>query len=462
MPISSQTICQWLDAAKLSYAVSPDQSYLMLPFAGVTEMVRVIEEGEAVVFQITNLHSLTTGPRRAACMEFMLDHNYRTKIGTFSVDNSDNEVRLEAFLAVEDTTCTAKMIERYIRVLASEARTAVAQLRGVEAGQSIAEVVGGEPGSTPPTEFEVGGLPAAPVEEQVWLEQVHAAFSAQCANVELTDRVETMRDTVWPALQTLRSASVQAGREYLTPTLAADLGLTAAEEYVVLFMLARQANGDRKINFNELDRVYSRGAQSGEGAAVASRLTSLEVLEAVDHDDTEPFRLTRRYLDPLTARLPFTHRPWKALLREADLPAEAVSEVAWLAAVRQVVEIDLADPGDLAVVAMVHEEVWPALQRLRKKSLVAGQAFQTAQRVAELELSAAEELLVAYIGARAVTEDSRVWLRSIDEVHSPGLDKSAAEAVITRLLALNVLRCCDDDGQEPYTLGSAGAAWRPS
>lgn len=474
MPIDIRTLVGYLEEEGLIFDVGRDGGAIYVPFSGAMVICRVVEDGGGLLVYAPNVFMLERGEFYEAALQYMADHNYRVKIGVFGYDPRDGECHVAHFLPVEDGTVTRRQFIRLVRVIASVAREQGSQLMQVAFGKEPREPQGSV---SLPAELQRlldqviadadrsrGGpadltLPDEPVDESTWMRHVAVAFRALCGDAEETASVERMRREMWPRLRDLRQRSIEAGHNYRSQDLAAQLGLSSEEEYLLLFMVARQMTGDTRIFSKEIDLVYSPGLDEAETRTLIERLRSLGVIEDCDHDGLEPFRLSRRYLDALADVLPFEHRTLPAPVGADDLPQAPVSEQEWLQALQRAAEADLFAIEETDRVERFRTEVWPALLQLRADSSLSGQRYETAIRAAECGLSDAEEMVVAYVAACAADGNTRVQPMAIDVVYSPGLDVAETIELLRRLTDLGLLRSSDNDGLPPHTLGERGRPW---
>ncbi|MBI2302100.1 MAG: hypothetical protein HYU66_24620 [Armatimonadetes bacterium] len=457
MPISLQTICGYLDTEGLQYAVGRSNDYVMVPFPDMTAVVNVMEDGKAVSIRVPQVFNLADAPNREACLAFLANHNYHVKVGLFGCDETDGEVDVSHFVPVEDGTLTRSQFLRIFHFVLKVAYEKGRELRQVAFGRSE------EGGSTstfsaPDVEFDVDSIPEAPVAEPAWFRLVVDAFNSLCGNVEETSRVEQMRRVAWPRLLTLREDSVLDGERYLSFPRPAEL--SAEDEFLLLFMTARQAGGDCRILDKEIDLVYSPGLDFQETSAEVRKLCTAGYVGASDFNNGEPWYLTRAWLDRLAPVLPFPHEPLPPAFGRDDVPAGSLAEPEWLALLHRALAADAADLQLPERLDLLRNDVWPALLELRRNSVGEGRPYRTWSTVMTSRLAPREELVVAYVAHRAAEGDDHIPDRDIDLIYSPGLQVHETARVINGLMEARLVLATDNDGQAPFTIGPAGEMWQ--
>lgn len=476
MAVEMATLCEYLDEEGLTYDVSREGDRIYVPFPGCMVIVHVCEEGEGIVFYAPNVFNLEETEYREDCLNFMGHHNYRVKIGAFGHDVRDGEVNVSDFYPVEDGGITRRQFVRMVHMVAAVARRDGARLRQVAYGKDPDETDKGIEAPADLRDFfeslsdgegvdgegeAIGHLPAAPVDERTWLLHATRSFGSLAASTEDDTALLALRNDVWPRLYALRADSVAAGESYRSLDLAARHALRTDEEMLLMFMLARHAAGDRRIFTKELDRVYGPGPHWLDTPVEVQRLVQAGLIEARDQDKVEPYCLTRRLLDEYAEAdvLPFAYEPLPAPFTAADVPTTPISESAWLELVHHAVAADADDRRDLPRLAMLRDEVWPALLELRHQSISAGECYTTAGAAKQYALSPHEELVVALVAARAAAGDHRVDVVLLDEVHPPESDRQERSPFFQRLMENELLSASDEDDRPPFTIGRNAEPW---
>ena len=148
-----------------------------------------------------------------------------------------------------------------------------------------------------PAPLTVADLPPAPVSEARWLKMVHRALASLAVDIDLSERLLALRDTVWPRLLVLRRESRTNGL-FAAGALADELHLSAVEELLVAYCAQRTVNGDRRVSLRALDRVARPDARPSEDderiLPVVEELVRRELLKAADEDDLPPYTLGPR------------------------------------------------------------------------------------------------------------------------------------------------------------------------
>lgn len=478
MAITFGQILGYLNERGLRYQTMSEDERVVVPFGGETASVVVIvdlvEDGEGLIFRLPNLLHIADTPHQADCLRFMLHHNYRVKIGMFGFDRQDGEVVLEHFIPIEDGDLTSAQFHRVLRTLLMVHRTTLPELQRIADGQAdegddptgsseltaLQRLLQGAMDEMPDSEvYDPAATPTAPVDEQTWLGLVCHAFRWYCRSLNDLPPWETMRTEVWPRLRQLAEDSVQAGQPYRC--LALPDGLGEDDLYVLCYMLARQAAERALVGTKAIDLAFSPGLDAAETKLVVKRLVKSGVVMAADGDGQEPWVLTSAWLDPLAAVLPFAYTPAPAMPSVGDLPAAPCDESLWLrAAHRAALAVSAERSTDEARVARLRDELWPRLLAVREASRDAGRPYETLRVAAEMELSAAAELVVLYVAAQSAAGEDRVSPRVIDLLYSPGVQIQETIAVLADLSARGLLRSSDRDGMAPYTAGTHAAPWQ--
>jgi hypothetical protein len=483
MAIGIDTICGYLDELELRYAVGRDGDLIIVPFGALNIRIMLCENGEGIALQVPQVYNLSDVPHLEACLSWMCEHTYKHKIGHFGYDPRDGEVDVSFFFPVQDGHVTLEQFRRLLMVCRDVATLDVEDLRRVAHGKppAVPEDAAGPPDPESAAEIErfqrlLEGLDSedsgdaddgttateaiaeGPRDEAEWLRTVVAAFRTFCGRTQETESLERMRTEMWPEFARAREESRSDERPYRTLRLLEECGIDPREEYVLLFMLARQAAGDALIMTKEVEAVYAAPLEPHDIQAVLSHLTGERWIVSAEQDGTQPYRLGRRYLDALAEVLPFRYEPLPEPFAADEIPTAPVTEQEWLALMRRALAAQATDTSVRDRLTALREAIWPKLLGLRADSVEAGQAYRTAELVRDAMLSSEEELVVCFLAARAACGDDKVDPSTIDLLYSPGIQEPETAALIERLGAAGMVRSTDNDNMPPYTIGPAARA----
>ncbi len=483
MSIGIDTICGYLDELELRYAVGREGELVIVPFGALNVRIMLCENGEGLALQVPQVYNLSNASHLEACLTWMAEHTYRHKIGHFGYDPRDGEVDVSFFFPIQDGHITLEQFRRLLMVCRDVATLDVENLRRVAHGKPPAptedpvgppdpdtaadierfrRLLEGVDGDDAPDSEEERPAPEAivegPQDEAEWLRTVIAAFRTFCGRALEADSLERMRTEVWPEFVRAREASQAPERPYRTVRLLTEWDVGPREEYVLLFMLARQAAGDSLIMTKEVEAILADPSEPADMEQVLHRLTSEGWVVSAEHDGTQPYRLGRRYLDFLADILPFRYEPLPEAFGKEEIPSPPVTETEWLSLMRRALAAQATDTTVRDRLTALREEIWPRLLELRRDSVGEGRPYRTAELADSLALSPEEELVVCFLAARAACGDDKVDPVTIDMLYSPGIQEPETAALIERLGAAGMVRSTDNDNMPPYTIGPAARA----
>ncbi len=462
MAISMDQLCDLLQEAELDYYRHPRREALVVPLRSVAVRMRLEDEGRILSTRVRYVAVLPDNEHLERSLRYISALNHRLRWYRFGWDERTGEVAVSENVRIADGTLTVEQLEWMVYAMVSMVEDQASALRRLaDAGRRgsrhpelddlLADLAGGSSGS-----ITIPDLPSQPVAEAVWLQLVADTLGALTRSLRSAPNLARARHEVWPALRQLREQSTAAGEEYLLPTLMAEAEVAPAEEYVLLFMLARQAQGDRRIMDHELERVAGEGCNIDD---LCQRLRAAGLIVDLDDDDCEPWRLSSQVLEPLIGRLPFEYVAPPPAFDVADLPAGPLAEAEWLALVHRVLAQQTAEDGEPARLDLLRTVHWPALLALRAESVAGGERYATASARAEHELTDVTELAVAFIAQQHAVGQTRI---SSTDIHRVTTDwNGEARPVSSKaLLSTGLIEACDNDDLPPFRLNAAGAAWR--
>jgi len=477
VPVSTATICSYLDEMGLGHTVSGGGEIVVVPFGAIDIRIFVCEGGEGVTFQVPQVFNIADTDKREECLAWMAEHTYKHKIGHFGYDSRDGEVDVSFFFPVEDSDFSRLQFERLLLVIRNVAVRDVQELRKVAFGRGsespdegdverLREILegvddtveaiepapdaAGQPGNGGPVAFPAGG----PVDERGWLEWTSASLLEHGKDVADHDAFRRIWAELWPAARDLRARSVAAGITYRTLAVRTEAGLSDAEELALLYMLARHTIGDTRVTLREIDLLRPPDMPEIGPYDVLKSLGEAELIECSDGDSFPPYRVTDKYLRALGSSLPFAYDS-DGMLGPAGVPDAPVTEQAWLELVRRVIVANTGDPNRPEMLSLLREVIWPKLSKLRDDSIAAGRHYRSAELRNRLGLSTAEELVVCFVWVRNLMGDIWVSPREIDLVYSTGAGAAATDNLVERLASQRLVKSTDNDGLPPYTLGDA-------
>ncbi len=136
----------------------------------------------------------------------------------------------------------------------------------------------------------VDDIPLTPCAERDWLRMAHRAVLASAAGDSMVaERLDQLRDELWPQLLTLRQLSASGGESFATLAAAERLAVSEEEELVVLFLAAQAAVGQTKVGPQAIDLLYSPGYQGAETMSVIDSLRQRELVRCTDDDNLPPY-----------------------------------------------------------------------------------------------------------------------------------------------------------------------------
>ena len=475
MPVSTATICSYLEDMGLAHTVSSGGEMVVVPFGAIDIRIFVCEGGEGVTLQVPQVFNIADSDKREECLAWMAEHTYKHKIGHFGYDPRDGEVDVSFFFPVEDSDLSRSQFERLLLVMRNVAVRDVHELRKVAFGresepeddteverlreilEGVDEAVGalGPASDTGGADGPPTARPEGPLDERGWLEWTTTLLLERCKDVADHQAFRRVWTDVWPVARELREMSVAAGFTYRTLAARKDAGLSDAEELALLYVLARHSIGDTRVTLREIDLLRPPEMPEIGPYDVLTALRQADLIECSDSDNFPPYRVTHKYLRALGPSLPFAYDGTDEPFGPDGVPDAPVNEPAWLELVRRAIVANTGDPDSAETLSLLRDVIWPKLIKLRDVSMAAGRHYRSAELRRRLRLKTAEELVVCFVWVRNLMGDIWVSPRDIDLVYSAGVGRAATDNLIERLASRGLVKSTDDDGLPPYTLGDA-------
>lgn len=476
MATTVKQLCALLDECELTYYRHPRNDSLVVTCGEVTVRLSLQRRGEVLRAQVRHLAKAPNPLVGARCRRHIAEVNDRLHFVRARCSARTGEVRFWETLRLADSQLTARQLSGMVRGLSKvvtrelpalrqlvePARTADADRRWAEMRHGTPENLRLHQRATESMLCALGGgraVPEGPLTEEEWLRAAVESMAPLTRHAHRSDDVTRAREEIWPRLQDLRARSMEAGHDYRLLALAAEVEIGPAEEFVLLYMLGRQQQRQRAIPTEDFLWVYAADLDEARADELVQRLHTAELIVAADGDDMEPWRLGRRFLDPLAGRLPFAYEPLPPPYDPAELPAGPLAESEWLALVHEVLRHQAADFAEAERLALLGERLWPALLALRDDSIAAGHVYQTAEARALFELDDLAELAVVYTAYQNATGRPRIDVFEFRQL-ARGVRMAASELSLGGLMSAGLLDACDGDEASPWCLGEAGLAWR--
>lgn len=141
-----------------------------------------------------------------------------------------------------------------------------------------------------PPPYDPAELPAGPLAEPEWLALVHEVLRHQAADCAEAERLALLGERLWPALLSLRTASIDAGHAYQTAEARALFELDDLAELAVVYVAHRNATGRQRVGLGELRRLAGAVAPDPRELNFEA-LMSAGLLDACDGDEAAPWCL---------------------------------------------------------------------------------------------------------------------------------------------------------------------------
>ena len=126
MAISMKDVTDFLDEVGLKYK-EKDETTILFPFSDdeidekILVAVSLQEDGEFLsmrtVKHLDDLVAEADEEKRRALLDWMLYHNYRSKLGAWEYDPSDHDHHLAVTLGIEDGSASKKQLMRMLSVM---------------------------------------------------------------------------------------------------------------------------------------------------------------------------------------------------------------------------------------------------------------------------------------------------------------------------------------------------------
>lgn len=153
MALSLQQVKDFLEGVGLKYQ-EKDEETLLFPYtdSDVDEKILVVvklqEDGEFLsmrtVKHLDDLVAEADEEKRRALLDWMLYHNYRSKLGAWEYDPSDHDHHIAVTVGVEDGEMTKKQMTRMLSVL----------IKSAELIPEMKKILGIEPASSGESESD--------------------------------------------------------------------------------------------------------------------------------------------------------------------------------------------------------------------------------------------------------------------------------------------------------------------